>query len=119
MQLGPLRPDFNPFDSLNLTFAKRPYIDFSLLFSEVNEEEGGTDVLNIGVLSSQHQGLGLSSAIQHFIKTALETAVVYPKWVSYPPSAVYIPSICVHPINIQHFIKTALETAVVYPKWVR
>ena len=68
-------------------------IHICLTHTQVNNEEaggggGGTDVINLGLLSSQHQGLGLSSAIQHFIKTALETAVVYPKWVRWwwPPS---------------------------------
>ncbi len=81
VQLGPLRSDWNPFLGLALTFAKRPYIDFSLLFSEADD---GADVLNAGAFASQHAGLGLSSAIQHVVRTALETAVVYPRWYRIP-----------------------------------
>ncbi len=60
---------------------QRPYIDFSLLFSEADD---GADVLNAGAFASQNAGLGLSSAIQHVVRTALETAVVYPKWYRIP-----------------------------------
>ena len=64
------------------------------------------DVINIGVLSSQHQGLGLSAAIQHFIKTALETAVVYPKWVS-PITPLF--GLFIHPSLPSHSNKPPLS----------
>ena len=44
VELGPLVQAMNPFAGVGVTFMKRPYVDFSLLFTETD----GVDTLNTG-----------------------------------------------------------------------
>ena len=46
LDCGYVNESLSPFDEIRLTFLKKPYIDFSLLFSETD----GVDVLNVGEL---------------------------------------------------------------------
>jgi Ca2+-dependent lipid-binding protein len=55
VELLPKMPCIPPFGYLRVTFMKKPYVDFSILFGDLD-----VDIMNVGAAG----GYGISGAIQ-------------------------------------------------------